>query len=333
MPNYTFEDYKKAIKAKYEEEKNGEYSNNLNSPTSANLRNLCIKRFETNNSKDDLITFKSFFDFPFDRDNRNLYGEIELNKLTAVRRFLLNVTESPAEDTVQLAAILVDLQPRPFKEFQKQLDPDEVKLIEELKDTNHDKNGFFSDILPDEVETENFSNSKNEESEKDENEEIKPEEAEEVEQDENQDWETIPRGISNISTPVKIGRGGKDGMKKYFVIAVFLAVLIIVIYLRMSQKDCMQWTGDHYEKIERSKQGFCDTYYDARYFDLKKIEVCDTTKFFDNNGKAKVFYIKIGNSIECYNQIAPYPENTQRFLKPITQHMIDKYLSERPKCK
>ena len=95
----------------------------------------------------------------------------------------------------------------------------------------------------------------------------------------------------------------------------------------------MQWTNDHYEKIARSDNGYCETYYDARYFNLRKIEVCDTTDFFDDNGRAKVFYIKIGNSIECYNQSAPYPENTQRFLKPITQYIINRYLSDRPKCK
>jgi hypothetical protein len=321
MPTITFEDYKKAIKAKYEEEKNGEYSNNLNSPTSANLRNLCIKRFETNNSKDDLITFKSFFDFPFDRDNRNLYGEIELNKLTAVRRFLLNVTESPAEDTVQLAAILVDLQPRPFKEFQKQLDPDEVKLIEELRDTKHYKPEINSVGFSDEVETENFPDFKDEEQEK-----------EEIEQDENQELEKIPMGIF---TPIKkgAGKGGTNsGLKRFLIIAAFLLGLTLIVYLNMSQKDCMQWMGDHYEKIERSDDGYCDTYYDARYFDLKKIEVCDTTEFFDDSGRAKVWYIKIGNSVECYNQFAPYPENTQRFLKPITQHIINRYLSNRPKC-
>lgn len=335
MPNYTFEDYKKAIKAKYEEEKNGEYSNNLNSPTSANLRNLCMKRFETNNSKDDLITFKSFFDFPFDRDNRNLYGEIELNKLTAVRRFLLNVTESPAEDTVQLAAILVDLQPRPFKEFQKQLDPEEVKLIDELRDTEHHKSDFFSDTLVEEVENENFPDLKNEESEKDKNEEVDQDEAEEIEQDENQSWERIPTGIVDVSPPAKGGGNdvGKSGFKRYLVIAAFLAALSFIIYSNISKKDCMQWTNDHYEKINKSDEGYCDTYYDARYFNLKKITVCDTTKFFDDKGAAKVFYIKIGDSIQCYNQFAPYPENTQRFLKPITQRMIDKYLSNRPKCK
>lgn len=323
MPTITFEDYKKAIKAKYEEEKNGEYSNNLNSPTSANLRNLCVKRFDSNNDKEDLITFKSFFDFQFDKDKKNQFGDDELNKLEAVKRFFLGRTENPAEDTIQLAAILVDLRPRPFKEFQKQLDPDEIKLIEELRDTKHYKNEISSLTLIDEVETGNFHDFKNEEVEQDEN--------EEVEQDINQDLEKIPAGI--FTTIKKGGEGGTNsGLKRSLIIAAFLLGLTLIVYLSMSQKDCMQWMGDHYEKIERSDKGYCDTYYDARYFDLKKIEVCDTTEFFDDNGRAKVFYIKIGNSIECYNQSAPYPENTQRFLKPITQRMIDKYLSNRPKC-
>lgn len=324
MLTITFEDYKKAIKAKYEEEKNGEYSNNLNSPTSANLRNLCVKRFDSNNDKDDLITFRSFFDFPFDKDKKNQFGDDELNKLEAVKRFFLGRTENPAEDTIQLAAILVDLRPRPFKEFQKQLDPDEIKLIEELRDTKHYKSEISSISLIDEVENENFHDFKNEEVGKDKN--------EEVEQDENQDLEKIPMGIF---TPIKKGGGdrGSFGLKRFLIIAAFLLGLTLIVYLTMSQKDCMQWMGDHYEKIERSDKGYCDTYYDARYFDLKKIEVCDTTEFFDDNGRAKVFYIKIGNSIECYNQSAPYPENTQRFLKPITQYMINRYLSDRPKCK
>lgn len=326
MPTITFEDYKKAIKAKYEEEKNGEYSNNLNSPTSANLRNLCVKRFDANSNKDDLITFKSFFDFPFDKDKKNQFGDDELNKLEAVKRFFLGKTENPAEDTIQLAAILVDLRPRPFKEFQKQLDPDEIKLIEELRGSNIPDEDVSSVTLIDEIEIEKFPDVKNEKTEKDKN--------EEVEQDENQDCGAIPVGILDISTPVNIGwkDGGGDRIKKYFIIVAFLSVLGLIIYLSTSQKDCMQWTNDHYEKIARSDDGYCDTHYDARYFGLKKIEVCDSTEFFDDSGRAKVWYIRVGNSVECYNQFAPYPENTQRFLKPITEHIINKYLSNRPKC-
>lgn len=324
MSNFTFEDYKKAIKAKYEEEKNGEYSNNLNSPTSANLRNLCVKRFDANSNKDDLIAFKSFFDFPYDRDKKNQFGDDELNKLEAVRRFFLGKTENPAEDTIQLAAILVDLRPRPFNEYRKQLNEEEKKLIEILRDTPDIE--VSSNTSTDEVEIENLSDVENQKSEKDKDEVVK--------QDECQNLGANPTGIADVIPTIK--KGGDDrksGFKKYVVIATFIGVLGFIIYLSMPKKDCMQWTGDHYERIEKSEDGLCDTYYDARYFDLKKISVCDTTRFFDNNGKAKVFYIKVGNSLECYNQWAPYPENTQRFLKPITQHMIDKYLSNRPKCK
>ena len=41
MQNNTFEDYKNAVKKKYEIEKDGEHFVYLNNPTRARLRNLC----------------------------------------------------------------------------------------------------------------------------------------------------------------------------------------------------------------------------------------------------------------------------------------------------
>ncbi len=152
MSNFTFEDYRKAIKAKYEKEIEGDYSNNLSSPTTANLRNLCIKRFASNTNKDDLIIFESFFDFPFDKDKKNLFREDELNKLEAVKRFFLGKTEKPTEDTIQLAAVLVDLQPRPFNKFRKQIDDEDLELINELRVVDNSGKNGSSDILSDKGE-------------------------------------------------------------------------------------------------------------------------------------------------------------------------------------
>ncbi|MFC4476991.1 hypothetical protein [Flavobacterium chungangensis] len=332
MHSNTLEDlYKKAIKEKYEEAKNGDDFFFLNAPTRGKLNKLCWEKFTNNDMpSSDLNVFNSLLGLSFDISSKNKFKQ-ETDLFRPVEKFFKGETDPDKIDVVDMAAILVDFQPRPFNKFRKEIDPENLKLIEELRDTNHDKNGFFSDILPDKVETEKFPELKNDEVEKDKNEEIKQDEAEEVEQDENQDLEKIPTGIF---TPIKkVGEGGTNsGLKRSLIIAAFLLGLILIVYLNMSQKDCMQWMGDHYEKIERSDDGYCDTYYDARYFDLKKIEVCDTTEFFDDSGRAKVWYIKIGNSVECYNQHAPYPENRQRFLKPITQHIINKYLSNRPKC-
>jgi len=327
--------YKEAIREKYRVEKNeGKYSNYLSNPSQAVLRDLCWEIFNSEPKVDDIAIYRNFFraDFiPKEVDTSQQYTD----KFKKVGAFFKAERETAKISTVELAAILVDFQPRPFNKFRREIDPENQKLIDELRDTEHHKSDFFSDALIDEAVNENFPDLKNEESEKDKNEEVDQDEAEEIEQDENQSWETIPTGIVDVSPPAKGGGNdvGKSGINRYLVIAAFLAALSFIIYSNISKKDCMQWTNDHYEKINKSDEGYCDTYYDARYFNLKKITVCDTTKFFDDKGAAKVFYIKIGNSIECYNQFAPYPENTQRFLKPITQRMIDKYLSNRPKCK
>lgn len=330
-------DYKEAIREKYRVEKNeGKYSNYLSNPSQAVLRDLCWEIFNSEPKVDDIAVYRNFFKADFVPKEMNTSQQYT-DKFKKVGAFFKAERETAKISTVELAAILVDFQPRPFNKFRKEIDPENLKLIEELRNTKHYKPEISPVGFSDEVEIENFPDSKNEEVEIDKNEKVEKEEEvkhEEVEQDENQNWETITTGIVDTSPPANGGKDvWRDGIKKYFLIIVFLTVLSVIMYLSMSQKDCMQWRGDRYEKIERSDEGYCDTYYDARYFNLRKIDVCDTTKFFDDNGRAKVFYIKIGDSIECYNQSAPYPENTQRFLKPITKHMIDKYLSNRPKCK
>lgn len=335
MDNITLEDlYKKAVKEKYEVEKNGDDFFFLNPPTRGKLNKLCWEKFTNNNTNSsDLNVFNSLLGLSFDINAKNKFKQ-KTNPFRPVENFFKGESDPDKIEVVDMAAILVNFQPRPFNKFRKEIDPENQKLIDELRDTEHHKSDFFSDTLVEEVENENFPDLKNEELEKDKNEEVDQDEAEEIEQDENQSWERIPTGIVDVSPPARGGNNVvKSGFKRYLVIVAFLAALSFIIYSNMSKKDCMQWTNDHYDKIERSDEGYCNTYYDARYFNLKKITVCDTTKFFDDKGAAKVFYIKIGNSIECYNQFAPYPENTQRFLKPITRYMIDTYLSDRPKCK
>ncbi|EJF99701.1 hypothetical protein [Flavobacterium sp. F52] len=313
MQTITFEDYKNAIKAKYEEEKNGEYSNNLNSPTAANLRNLCVKRFDTNNNQDDLIAFKSFFDFPFDRNKKNLFGEDELNKLEAVKRFFLGKTENPAEDTIQLAAILVDLQPRPFNEYRKQLSAEEKKLIDELRDTSPPpKKDTSLNTFIDKIED-------------DDNLKI-----EEVEQTPSSESEIAP---IPIATFVATGKPTKSRMIIYAVVTAFSAGLAIMIYFAFFQKQCMQWSNDHYEKVscdlEVNGLGSFNVVepFDKTVFDLKKIKVCDTTPFFNTNGEAIVWYGKTANGIDFFNGHGRHPENNSP-LRPVTRYILNKYVKK-----
>ncbi|KRB57859.1 hypothetical protein [Flavobacterium sp. Root186] len=336
MSNYTFEDYKKAIKAKYEEEIEGEHSYNLSSPTTANLRKLCVKRFKSNNNKDDLSAFESFFDVPFDKDKKNLFGDDEMNKLEAVKRFFLGRTENPAEDTIQLAAILVDLQPRPFNKFRKQNDPDDLELINDLRDTKFFSPQNSSDDLIDEVENENVIDPKIEEPKENQSQESEPiqdEESEPIfvaekpESFQNQELAPTP---APISTFVNIDEGTPNNIWRYLGITAVVVGLGLIIYLALPKKDCMQWSGDHYDEVSCDlKIGGIGTFnspepYDERIIDLRRIKVCDTTIFFKNE-KAVVWYAKVGDSVEFFNTHGMHPENG-RALRPITHYIINKYV-------
>lgn len=338
MSNYTFEDYKKAIKAKYEKEIEGEHSYNLSSPTTANLRKLCVKRFKSNNNKDDLSAFESFFDIPFDKDKKNLFGDDEMNKLEAVKRFFLGRTENPAEDTIQLAAILVDLQPRPFNKFRIQNDPDDLEFINDLRNTNFPSKGAASDDLTDEVKNENVIDPKIEEPEENQSEESEPIQDEEsepafatekTESFKNQ-GSASTQVVSPISTFVNIGKEPPNKIWWYSGIIAVLVGLCFIIYLALQKKDCMQWSGDHYEEVSCDlKMEGIGTFnapepYDERIIDLRRIKVCDTTTFFKNE-KAVVWYAKVGDSVEFFNTHGMHPENG-RALRPITPYIIHKYV-------
>jgi len=318
MSNITFEDYRKAIKAKYEKEIEGDYSNNLSSPTTANLRNLCIKRFTSNTNKEDLSTFESFFDFPFDRERKNLFGEEELNKLEAVKRFFLGKTEKPSEDTIQLAAILVDLQPRPFNKFRKHIDAEDLELINELRVADNSAQDVSSN-LSEKIEIESPNNSKTDFV------------LNELEPLENEQTGSIPMPISSFVTVEK-----KSIFKKirYLAITAVLVGLGLIIYLALPQKECMQWSGDHYEIVDCNLKG--DglitanpiELLDENLVSLKKIKICDTTIYFDKNHNAIIWYAKRGDSVDFFNSHGRHPENNSP-LKPVTKYILDKYVNKK----
>ncbi|SHH42783.1 hypothetical protein [Flavobacterium defluvii] len=321
MPNYTFEDYKNAIKAKYEEEVRGGYSNNLNSPTPANLRNLCLKRFNTNTKKEDLIIFESFFEFAFDKDKRNLYGDLELNKLTSVQRFLLGKTETPTEDTVQFSAILVDFQPRPF-----------FKFMEEFREENNEEEK--EEELKKELRGTNFSNDLSEEKK------YVDVKIEEPKNEVQEIFPSIPK-LPIVNVPVKKRRTLSEIIyrrtKPVIIITTFIFSLIAaVIYFAFFQKHCMQWSEDHYEVVDCSPNESALNEiipYDESLLDFKKLKACDTTTCFRKNGEAFVWYGKRGDEVDFFNNNGNgrHPE-TNGALRPVTSYMFGKYLKGKP-CK
>ncbi|MTH15657.1 hypothetical protein [Flavobacterium sp. LC2016-01] len=301
MSNFTIEDYRKAIKAKYEEEIEGEYSNNLSSPTTANLRNLCIKRFESNNSKDDLSAFEYFFNFPFDKDKKNLFGEEELNKLEAVKRFFQGKTEKPAEDTIQLAAILVDLQPRPFNKFKKHIDEEDLELINDLRIPNNSGKEVVSDTLREQVEIKDL-------------EDLKTECA--TEESRSESKKSVKRNkyfekLFNRSKPTMITT------------AVIFCLIAATIYFAFIKKHCMQWSQDHFDVVDCNSNSSDNQNkiipYDANLLEFKKLRVCDTTTNY-----SAIWYSKKNNVVEFFNTHGKNPVNDSP-LKAVSKHIFETY--------
>ena len=127
--HHTLEEYKKAIKIKYEIEKEAEHFDYLYSPSRGKLRDLCWLIFENNPTQDDLNVFRNLFCLDFDHTQKNKFKE-QKDKFRPIETFFKGETDPSNIDAINLAAILVDFQPRPFKRFNEKCRIEEAKQIE-----------------------------------------------------------------------------------------------------------------------------------------------------------------------------------------------------------
>lgn len=118
MNKITFEEYKNAIKAQYEAKKiDGIYgSGDISNITPAQLRDLCWRISEMGMAKTDESIFRFFFNA---NENEKLGRAIEnfgTGKLKSVISFL-NGKKSENTTRIELASIIIDFNPRPFKRY------------------------------------------------------------------------------------------------------------------------------------------------------------------------------------------------------------------------
>ncbi|WET01716.1 hypothetical protein [Flavobacterium sp. YJ01] len=326
MHNNTLEDlYKKAVKEKYEEAKNGDDFFFLNAPTRGKLNKLCWEKFTNNNMhSNDLNVFNSLLGISFDINSQKKFKK-ETNPFRPIENFFKGETDPDKIEVVDMAAILVDFQPRPFNKFRKQIDDEDLEIYNELK--NNTKPNVEIDLgnLIDEVEEE-FTDSKividNEEPDK-----IQSEESESVE------GEELKQTPTAISTFVKMDNKPKSNKLKYLAITAVLFGLGLIIYLVLPNQQCMQWSGNHYElvdcdlKIESAGAFNRIELLDKSLLNLKKVNVTETTIFFDKNGDAIIWYAKTANGIDFFSCHGRHPENNKA-LKPVTKYIIDKYVKK-----
>ncbi|WP_338840295.1 hypothetical protein [Flavobacterium ginsenosidimutans] len=330
MCNITLEDlYKKAVKEKYEEVKNGDDFFFLNAPTRGKLNKLCWEKF-TNKEvhSNDLTVFNSLLGLSFDINSKNKFRQ-ETNPFRPVEKFFKGETDPDKIEVVDMAAILVDFQPRPFNKFRKEIDPEDLKLIEELRDTDFPKNDFFSDNLTDEVEKEKITDLKSEEQEQ-----IKSQESEQIQ---SQKLESVPMPIVSVTSVVKEDKEKPENIIPTKLLHIGIVTFVVfglvaaVIYFAFFNKQCMQWSEDHYEIVDCSSKiegNFNEIIrLDKDLLDFRKIKACDTTTCFLTNGDPIVWYGKTANGIDFFNDNGNgfHPEN-KKALHPMTNYMFGRYL-------
>lgn len=296
MKKNTLEEYKKAVKAKYDLIKEADVSGLLNNPSPGNIRELCVLALGEKMTKDDEFIFMRFFSI---KDGENVVKQIEkfhIDKLRPVGHYLKGKTKDTKPLIIELIAILVDFSPRPYAKFKTNDVLGENREIEE------------NDVSPN---TEYNKEPKNPErgplvllvNEK-------------------------AKANNNISFFTK--------QKKIIFLSIaglFFAGYTIKDFV-FPEKECMEWKGDHYELVDcKSEQSrlmhIPPIPFDPLEFNRKKLEVCDTTTFFKNN-RPVVWYSKKDNVVEFFNMDGNHPERTDCELRKITPYMIDKYV---PPCK
>jgi hypothetical protein len=294
MYNITSDEYKKAIKAKYQIEKSGDYSKYLISPTQANLRKLCWERFRENTNAADLNIFQTFFAFEFSIAKKNQLKE-QTDKLKPIRAFFIGKTESPTDETIDFAAILVDFELRPYRNFEKKTG---------IKSEQSIDNSFNPEKVNDDEKNKvkTLSERENENS---------------VLEKEN----PVPKN--------KLFERLFNRLKHAMItVGVIFCLMATIIYFAFIKKNCMQWSNDHYEIVDCNPTPEVGLNViiplNKNLLDFRKVKVCDTTTCFNKNGDAFIWYSKSNNIVEFFNTHGNHPINNKP-LRAVTPYIMKKY--------
>jgi len=327
MSNFTIEDYKIAIRANYKEAIKEDVSGVLSDPTPAQLRDFYLRLLERGLSKIDEEILKMFLRANESSSLKKTIENCNIEKFKPIISFLQG-RNTENRQRIEMAAILISFQLRPFKKFQDQ------KGIIQNEEVNNSKIDNFLKVK-EETKVENSldsietQNAKNEEPSnlQEENEENKIEfEVENV--------ITLPARPLNLFVNIKQKvfetLTKKLSRTSFFILIVFGLGFLISQYI-FPKKQCMQWSGDHYEKVDcdLKADGFAGTNiiepFDENKYKLKKIKVCDTTRFFNNSNDAIIWYAKKSDSAaDFFNTHGRHPE-TNKPLRPVTKYIVTKY--------
>ncbi|WP_123907034.1 hypothetical protein [Flavobacterium johnsoniae] len=291
----------------------------LSDPTPAQLRDFYLRLFEKGLSEIDEEILKLFLEA---KENSSLKKAIEncnIGKLKPIINFLEGGnTENKAR--IEMAAILVDFQFRPFNKFKKEFSEDELELIKELRDAS-----VWNDLSEKtKVEEEKVETSK--------------EEIQAIGTIQVFESESKPVKINLfVNAKKKLIHNFKNRLKKTAIATILIFCLIgAVVYFAFFKKHCMQWSEDHYEVVDCSANDDDVVLneiipLDKDLLDFRKLKACDTTRCFMENGDSFVWYSKTPNGIDFFNDNGngKHPV-TKGALRPVSHYIFNKYLRGKP---
>ena len=119
MDKTTFEEYKNAIRTQYKAKRKTEISGSLSNLTPAQLRDLCLYISENGLTKTDESIFRLFFSAKEDEKLGRAIDNFGTGKLKSVISFIKAEKNSENTIRIELAAIIVDFNPRPFNRYKQ----------------------------------------------------------------------------------------------------------------------------------------------------------------------------------------------------------------------
>lgn len=327
-----FDDYKEKVILTYEEKKKANaISFNLIHPAPAKLKEECLRVYEERPLKKDENLFRSFFESKGDAINYSgNIKAIDIDKFRPLINFVKRKTNFTETKNVELLAWLIDFEPRPYKDDFDYINmpvsgggnspvpvptPDPIAVPVPVPVPPKDPESPVPPPIDEPIDP------------------IPPTKKDPPIPPEIKGIKRIKQIIIQkilafierykwLKHAVPKSRNEKAAIS---LIIIFTIASITYILIR-DNKNCMYWTGEHYEAIS-CEQTVDDVAIIAKdtvkLNHLKKIMHPDTLTL---NSLGKVWYVRTYEGLEFYTSDGFHPIYSERRLKPITTHIIDKYI-------
>jgi hypothetical protein len=278
-----------------------ELATELENPAGAKLRDQCLIILADQQRKKDHDVLRDFFDPKRQSDDL----EMRMKKpdvpdmLKPLANFMKNKVSKTEEKNVKLLAVLINFEPRPYEEWRKWFQEQQISSNTISKEAE----GKSKEVIKETTVIENNREKPNNNGSKADGDSGKA----------RKKWWSPEVKMATLS----------------FCTALTLSSGIYVIQDRANPDGCMIWEDDHYKRTAckpREDDVSVIAYDEAQVTHFRKIKDEDTITY---NSIGKVWYSKIDNRIEFFTGDGNHPIFTKKELKPITMHIIDTYVINR----